>query len=67
MPGLESVRELLQRRGVPDAAAKRDALASTRPPPRPGVRPKRRTRSNAGKEAGAISHRWQADGHTIPR
>src|SRR3990167_10361900 len=36
MPGLESVRELLQRRGVPDAAAKRDALASTRPPPRPG-------------------------------
>jgi len=36
MPGLESVRELLQRRGVPNAAAKRDALASTRPPPRPG-------------------------------
>ena len=36
MPRLESVRELLQRRGVPDAAAKRDALASTRPPPRPG-------------------------------
>src|SRR3990172_1534706 len=36
MQRLESVKELLQRRGVPDAAAKRDALASTRPPPRPG-------------------------------